>query len=142
MNKGVAKRPRPRPPKGFKTWLDCAVVTMDTRSAWLYQPDVPQHWTRGQMRIAVADELRHLRALAGVPDTLRPDDPEDLEPMEPMEGVANPPKPSRRYTQAEADAMLAASKDAPGYPLVRLLILHNTEKPPRKTLRKTPKKAP
>lgn len=89
MNKGDDNRPRPRPPKGFKTWLDYAVVTMDDRSAWLYQPNVREHWTRGHMRIAVADELRHLRALAGVPDTLRPDDPEDLAGLE---SVALPTK--------------------------------------------------
>lgn len=142
MNKGVSKRLRPWPPKGYKTWLDYAVVTMDTRSAWLYQSDVPQHWTRGQMLIAASDELRRLRALAGVPDTLRPDHPDDLEPLEPLEGVATPAKPLRRYTQAEADAMLEECKDAPGYSMVRLLISLNTEKTPRKTPKKTPKKTP
>ena len=133
MTKPVAKRPRPRPPKGYKTWLDWAVVNMDTREAWLYEDHLRDNWTRGQLRIAASDELRRLRALAGVPDTLRPDSPFDLEPLE---RIAPPAKPFRGYTQAEAEAMLEACKGAPGYPVVRLLILGNTEKAPRKTPKK------
>lgn len=70
----------PPPPAGYACWLDYAVNTLDTRDAFNQQ-----HWndshpyaSRAAMRLALRGELRDLRRLAGVPDTLPPDRPDEL----------------------------------------------------------------
>jgi hypothetical protein len=62
----------PPPPDGFSTWLDYAVFNMDTRSVWhefLFtgNPDLTR-FNREDLQRAVEQELRALRARAGVPD--------------------------------------------------------------------------
>jgi hypothetical protein len=59
--------PRPPPPKGYRSWLDYAVATVDTRSAALEHlfTDNESKWSREEMAQAVRDELGELRRLAG-----------------------------------------------------------------------------
>jgi|JI10StandDraft_1071094.scaffolds.fasta_scaffold112400_2 hypothetical protein len=62
------------PPAGYETWLDYAVATMDTRSAYhehLFQllPGSSPACDREGMRVAVLAELDALRLAARVADT-------------------------------------------------------------------------
>lgn len=62
------------PPAGYETWLDYAVATMDTRSAYhehLFQlpPGGNPTCDREAMRVAVLAELDALRLAARVADT-------------------------------------------------------------------------
>lgn len=62
------------PPAGYETWLDYAVATMDTRSAYhehLFelQPGGSPIRDRESMRVAVLAELDALRLAARVADT-------------------------------------------------------------------------
>ncbi|MCX4164580.1 MULTISPECIES: hypothetical protein [Paraburkholderia] len=61
------------PPEGFSTWLDYAVFNMDTRSVWhefLFSADPDlKNFNRDEIQRAAEQELRMLRARAGVPDT-------------------------------------------------------------------------
>lgn len=62
------------PPSGYETWLDYAVATMDTRSAYhehLFQlsPGNSPACEREAMRAAVLAELDALRLAAQVADT-------------------------------------------------------------------------
>jgi hypothetical protein len=57
------------PPKGYLTWLDYAVATMDTRSAHLQMSGLCEDGdvrnpvpSRDDIQVAAADELRQLRA--------------------------------------------------------------------------------
>lgn len=71
----MCNKPRlPLPPQGYPTWLDYAVATMDTRSAyneqlWLSEPGNNPPCDRQAMQAAVLFELDALRAAAQVPDT-------------------------------------------------------------------------
>jgi len=60
----------PLPPKGYATWLDYAVDTMDTRTPYLdqYGQDEPTDHSREAMHKAVQAELKQLRRLAGLVD--------------------------------------------------------------------------
>lgn len=54
----------PKPPKGYESWLDYAIATMDTRSEYLARLDAGEDVTRESMREAAQDELNELKALA------------------------------------------------------------------------------
>ena len=71
--KSVESLSHPRPPKGYKTWLDYAVSTMDTREAlhdqlW-HAPKGATLFDRDEMYAAAIAELDELRSAAGVADT-------------------------------------------------------------------------
>ena len=71
---GPSKTMKPTlpPPEGYATWLDYAVKGMDTRSLYLdLCVEGRSEVSREDMRAAVEQELRELRAAAGVPDTYR-----------------------------------------------------------------------
>jgi hypothetical protein len=75
MNPKRIKRPRQKglrskqplpPPKGYSSWLDYAVATLETRSlhndhAWGNQPQWPEGIDREDFRRAAAAELTKLR---------------------------------------------------------------------------------
>lgn len=58
---------RPPPPAGYRSWLDYAVATMDSRAAALEYlfSDEENKWSREEMEQAVRDELAELRRMAG-----------------------------------------------------------------------------
>jgi hypothetical protein len=62
----------PPPPKGFSSWLDYAVATMDTRTEeqarMLDDDDASDHLSRDAMRDAARAELDQLRWKAGNQD--------------------------------------------------------------------------
>lgn len=58
---------KPKPPEGFKTWLDYAIATMDVRSVQnelLFVDDRLGAFSRDDIRKAARDELDALRAAA------------------------------------------------------------------------------
>ena len=62
----------PPPPDGYANWLDFAVENIDARSLYLdmcvqRHPEI----SREEMRAAVEQDLRELRAAAGVRDTYK-----------------------------------------------------------------------
>lgn len=68
QNMSTCAMSKPPPPVGYKSWLDYAVATMDTRSAALdasMSDGKAAAWSRQDMERAALDELAELRRLAG-----------------------------------------------------------------------------